>query len=467
MTCGRPAKCSPTRRRLLRALAVGSGGSLAGCSWLGADEDESTPTATPDEIARSPASGARTRTVPDRLRADYDRTVNVVQAGGDHTGSRPIDDVLADVVGDDTALYFPRGEYRLEATWEVTGFSNLALVGDDALVRPPAGYADTLFDLGTDGASRGLRFEGIDFDVTAPNTGGRPIHGTVTDGLLVRDVTVYGRQDVDHDSMRFDVTAAEGAGRVERVSLPHGGTTNYPNTGIYVGEATTGTLTFAECRVAGFPDNGLYASSARGTVRVVGGHYSNNGIASVRVGSGAEVRDVRVTCDTNRDGLENMRGIRLHDGDDVLVSNAQVEMVNAPSSDGAITMADGLRTATVADTRIRTDADDVPAVRAKRPTGRPAGPPGATTDRVALRNLAVTGQAADGEAIEIESRNDCVVAEVCIRQEGADRNGIRFENSRGNLLHDVSVDVTGKPLVLDNASAQRRRFRNGSITRGC
>jgi len=78
--------------------------------------------------------------------------------------------------------------------------------------------------------------------------------------------------------------------------------------------AKRGEIRFVDCHVAGFPDNGLYASPAPGVVTVSGGRYANNGIANVRVSDGSEVRGVHVICDEARDGVQNMRGIRLREG---------------------------------------------------------------------------------------------------------------------------------------------------------
>jgi hypothetical protein len=441
-------------------------GSLAGCSFFG---DESTPTPTrtpPSEVGRTPARGRRKRDVPSRLERQYDTVHNVVQLGADHTGKQSVTTALRSALGDETALYFPRGEYRMETPLSLQGFTNVAMVGDRALVRPPQGYTDELFEFGTEGRAAGLRFEGIDFDVTARKTGARPIHASVRDKLLVRDVTVHGRQDVNKDSMRFDVTSTDGSGRVEAVRLPDGGATAYPITGIYVGSKSVGSLSFVDCQVVGFPDNGLYASPARGQVTVEGGVYANNGIASVRVSGKSRVQNVRVICDSTRSGLENMRGIRLREGRNVVVSGSTVDVRAVTESDGGITLAQWLEHATIRDTVVRTDADEVPGIRAKRPTRqtrrrlRRAG--GTTT----VEDVHVVGRAANESAIAVAGRDRCQFTGVCIRQVGPDRDGITLKNANGAAVTQSVIDVTGEPLVLDNARATRQQVQfSGSSTR--
>ncbi len=446
---------SLTRRRLLQALTAGTAGALAGCSFL--DSEEETPGGSPPaEVTRDPATGPGAGGVPARLAAEYDRTINVVDAGADNTGSKPVDDVLRSEIGDSTLLYFPRGEYQFAEPIERPSVSNLGLVGDRALFRPPEGFAQALLVFGVDGTVTDLHVQGIDFDVTADRTGARPLYCDVDDGLLVRDVTVEGRQDVDKDGMRFDVTSEDGTGRVEGLRLPHGGSTEFPNTGIYVGENSVGQLSFVDCQVGGWPDNGLYASPATGPVNVLGGHYRNNGIASVRVSGDSVVRNLRVTCNSTREGLENMRGIRLREGGDVLVDDVRVEIRSVTGSDGAITMAEWLQSATVRNSRLRTDVDDVPAINAKQPGEEARQATGA--ESLTVESVRVVGAASGEAAITIAGRDGCRFDRLCIHQGGRQRNGIRLTDSTGHVVTDSVLDVTGDPLVLENATTQRRGF---------
>ncbi|MFB6179849.1 MAG: hypothetical protein ABEI77_09015 [Halorientalis sp.] len=440
-------------------------GALAGCSFF-PEKQQSTPTETPTTaIGRTPARGHNKRDVPSKLEDEYESAHNVVQLGVDHTGRHPVGDTLTSAVDDGTALYFPRGEYKLTDPTSFDGFRNVAFVGNRALVRPPDGYADELFQFGTDSGATELRFEGIDFDLTANHTGARPIHAEIRDGLNVSDVTVYGRQDVNQDSMRFDVTSKSGTGRVEGLRLPDGGATAFPNTGIYVGEQSVGRLTFTNCRIAGFPDNGLYASPARGPVIVDGGIYANNGISSVRVSGPSRIDGVRVVCDTNRNGLQNMRGIRLREGRNIRVRNADVAVRSVTSSDAAITMAEWLDGATIENTTVRVDADDVTGILAKQPTRKRRG--GDKQSRITLNGVTVVGRAANEAAITANGRNGCQFDGVCIQQRGRNRDGIVLRDSTGAVLTDTTIDVTGKPLVLERSRTKRQQIRVRQFGSNC
>lgn len=465
--CNRMSSAYLSRRRALQALAVSMGGVLSGCSVF--QDERHSPTSHPiGPTSENPEVRTRTRPLPSQLEEQYETIVNVVDAGADNTGRRPINNILEAEYGDDTLLYFPSGEYVLDDIFDIERLSNLALIGDGAKIRPPQGYTGYLFSLGSRSGARDLWVEGIDFDFTAPNTGARPIHATVEDGLLVRDVAVYGRQDVNYDCMRFDITTETGSGHVERLRLPDGGNAKYMNTGIYVGQKSVGTLSFVDCEVAGWPDNGLYASPARGPVHVLGGHYENNGIAGVRVSGDSRVRNVTVRCDSTRSGLENMRGIRLRAGRDIVVENVRVEMQAVTESDGAIVMAEWFEDGVVKNSVIRTDADRVPALLAKRPTPKVANTLSQSGSRnINVGNVRVTGRAAQEAAINISNRDNCVLQDICITQRGPRRNGIRVSDSTGNILQNTAVDVTGDPLVLNNATARCKQFWTQNVAKGC
>lgn len=438
----------PTRRRYLKTLGgVATLAALAGCPGGDSTEtDGPSPTertGSPDD-ERSP-TGERTATA----RED---AVDVVEAGASPDGDEPTVPVLEEVVGDGETLLFPEGEYLLTQEWRVKTFEDLSIVGENATLRVEPGYDDYLFVLGNPDGARGLTVEGLTFDVSAPDTGARPLHGMVEDGLRVSDVTVVGQQDVDQDSVRFDVTGTDGTGVVERLQLPDGGDPTYPITGCYVGEKHVGTLRFVDCHVAGFPDNGLYASPAIGRVVVEGGRYENNDISNVRVSGPAEVRNVHVRCDAEPDGFENMRGVRLREGRDVLVEGCTIEMEQVAASDGAITMSNWLEAAAVRDTRIVVDADGVPAILAKSPNDDVAGE---GDYQVRIEDVTVSGSAQDTAAIHLMDREECLVDNVCIRQTGARRDGVHCTRVSDSTLSDSSIAVTDRPVVLENATVAR------------
>lgn len=449
----------PTRRRYLRTLGGAAGlAALAGCSWL-------DPRPGPPETGTEPPG--RTET-PDREEApdppSGEDVVNLVDAGADPSGEEPVVPVLEDVLADGKTLYFPPGEYSLTQEWRVRELSDLAIVGRDATLRVEEGFDDYLFVLGNADGASGLTIEGLEFDFTAPNTGGRPLHGMVEDGLSVTDVSVTGTVDVDQDVMRFDVTDPQGSGVVKGLDLPDGSVSDYPITGCYVGEAHTGTLRFVDCHIAGFADNGLYASSATGKVIVEGGRYENNNVSNVRVSGPAEVRGVTVRCDESPEGFTNMRGIRLREGSNALVEGCDVQMTEVTGSDGAITMSSWLDRATIRDTNVTVDADGVAAILAKSPGERPDGIDGdAGKYRIRVENVSIAGSAEDAAAIRLLEREQCLVDNTCIVQTGPARDGISCTRVSDSTLSDSSITVTGDPVVLRDATVDREGLQTNRL----
>ncbi|MFC7137890.1 hypothetical protein ACFQRB_18465 [Halobaculum litoreum] len=232
-------------------------------------------------------------------------------------------------------MYLPAGDYRIADSVSIGGAERVGLVGDDATIVPSEGNDDTIVSFGWPQPVERALFAGITFDFTAENTGGRPLLSRA-DNMLVEDVAVDGEADVDQDLFRVDVTDAGGQGIVRRLFLPDGAPPDTKVTGCEVGDDTRGDVSFIDCEIDRFPDNGLYANPPKGTVRVIGGKYKNNGVAGVRVevADDAVVRGVHVRCDDATNGGANMRGIRLRAGRSVLVEDCLVEMMEVTSSDG-------------------------------------------------------------------------------------------------------------------------------------
>ena len=444
----------PSRRQLLKGLGIGGAAALlAGCG-----ERPSPPvTETPQPTERPPE---RTPEWPPPERADYGTVVDVVEAGADAGGGSPINPILDEHAGDDTLLLFPQGEYLLDDFWELREFEHFGIVGNGAVVRPPDGYSGYLLGFGINDRAVDFHFEGITFDITAPDTGVRPLHASIEDGLYVKDVTVRGLHDTDQDSFRFDVTSPDGSGLVENLRMPDGGVPQYLITACYVGDISVGKLTFRDCHIAGYPDNGIYASQAKGPVHVIGGLFENNNVSNVRVSSDAVVRGVTVRSNERIAGFNNVRGIRLRSGRNILVEDCDVEFSEVQRSGGAIVMHDDLQTATIRNTRVRVDTDDVPAIMAKNPAHPiPEGEPG-----LRFENVEISGSAANRSAIVLDERGSNELSGICIHQSGDSRNGIRLIRSQNNRIRDSWIHVTGEPLVLQDAKTSRENVMLGKAT---
>lgn len=440
------------RRRLLRSLgALSVVGASAGCS-----ETEPSPS-PPDDVPSWPTrtksdSQPETKQIADI--ADewgFDRVMNLVEQGADPEGSHAIDDLLADAFTDGTLVFLPEGRYRIEDVVLADGIPRLGIVGRDATIVPREGFHDTIFGLGWPEPGTDLLFSGVDFDFSAPDTGGRPVLGKAAKRLVISDVEVRGVVDVEQDLVRVDVTDPDGTGRVERLSLPDGAVADGV-TGCEVGSDNRGNLEFIECHIAGFPDNGLYADPPHGSVLVQGGTFLNNGVAGVRVESpdSCTVRGVYVGCDTTEGG-ENMRGIRLRDGTEVTVENCVVDLRRVTGSDGAISFASELGAATIRNCRLRVDADGVNAIRIKSSESEN----GSFNGPFRCENVVITGSAADGAAVSAANRDGCHFENICVHQSGADRDGFVFDHVGGELVN-VAVSVTGQPFRFNNSSITRR-----------
>jgi hypothetical protein len=464
---------TPTRRSLL-ALTAAAGSALAGCSW-GTDPSPPTGTPTATRTATDTASQTATPTAtdsatPTRTRPEarpdfadrYETVVNVVEAGADPTGKEPITRVLHDHVGDDTLLYFPDGRYAVDRQ-TFRGFENLALVageGADPVIVPSAPERDIGSYLLTFTEVHEFLFEGFRFDFRREGYGGRV--EVISDGdFTVRDVRTVGAYPDEVTAFRFDVREAEATGLVERLVAADTRQTNPGVTGVYVGRQHSGELTFRDCRVEWFPDNGLYASapggaggdidvSGDGPVHVEGGRYRNNNVANVRLGStGSTARGVTIVVDEvppHEDDVVNARGLRLRGQRDQVVEDCDIRIgPEAGDGFGAVVVHHDNGPFTMRNSRIRVDRDEVPAINALRPALPQADGP-------TFENVRITGTASGGNTVTLIGRDVTTFQDCCIHQRGAGRNGIRFENSDGCIVVDSTIDVTGSPTLRQDSA---------------
>jgi hypothetical protein len=383
--------------------------------------------------------------------ADGDR-LTVTDYGVDPTGEEPISDALRSLpVDDGDTLYFPAGRYLMDDWFRYTGFGELDVVGDDATIVPVEDYPHNwLFKLGVpdDPGSR-LSIEGFDFDFTGPNTGLRALQTHVDDRLLVENVDVVGF----HDSGRlgpylFDVTDPNGWGEIRNVNAPDGAafTVNTPGnialgpTGIIVSPYHVGTVSFYDCTLGPFPDNGLYSSTEEGRVRIRGGTFKNSNIANIRLsGDYSDIHGATVVVDDARPEDENQRGIRLDGGAYNWINDTTVR-VEEPNG-RAISVQSDVEWGRIQDSRVVVRGDtpcrgiyvdyhagkvDVIDTTVEFDTPgqaiHVAGPSGPGADQGWLLRTEVTG-AGDGSAgrhaVRIE-RGNCTLDRLDVTQTGGD-----------------------------------------------
>jgi len=446
-----------TRRRFLQTAVCAAGVGFAGCS----DDDDPKPTDNLDtdstqrtefEPTRpSPGSDEPVQT-PEQLHPladEYETAIDVVTAGVDPNAEASLRDQLGDL-GRDVLLYFPEGAYLIDGSWDLSAFDRLAMVGDGATLVPPDGYRGTLFYFGNERETSSFRLEGVTFDFSAEGTGPRPMNVQVTDDLQLRDVEIQGPTR----GVRFDVTDPDGTGEIKGLRLTDGGLPGANAVGCLVTPKNRGELVFEECTITGFPNNGLYISPSQGPVSVVGGRYANNGIASVRVSGPCTVKDVTVECDRAPDDFLNMRGIWVRGGD-CSIEGCDVQMKDLTYSDGAVV---GSWRGTFDDTRIRVDTDDVPALSIK-PDDETKPSDADTELGIDCTDIDIEGTAANDTAVFVTDYESCSFERVTVQQEGDNRDGFYLIRSDGSVIRDSVIDVTGKPIRLENTTIERNNVR--------
>lgn len=458
-----------TRRRYLASL---------GAAGLGA--------ATTSALAR-PASAASKDRIQE-LRDQYSTVVDVADAGADTTGSESITPVLDDHAGDDTLLVFPPGRYRMTEEFRHCGFDHFGMVGRDATIVP-GDYHEfeaperRLFRLGVyHTPGRDLLVEGFTVDQSASDTGIRAIEAQVSDGLTVRDVDVVGR----HDSGTwgpglFDVMDPAGTGTVEGFRAPDGGewVSKTPNdgnlwrgpSGIMVSRYHEGTVELVDCELGGFPDNGLYAGNAKGTVVVRGGVYRNSHASSLRIGGHhSRIEGATVVVDDNREYFGNQRAIRLDKGSWLQVLDTTIRL-DKPNGN-AITVLDGVESAKIRGASItqRTDRTNQAVV-----VEAEAGPTyvqqtdvemhgsgnaveikgGNDPGEVGVSNLTVTGPAPGSvfrNAVRCE-RDNCEFRGLTVDQSGGDYRRALEINADDCLVYEGRYESTHHPIVVNGDGA--------------
>ena len=444
---------SGRRGFLARAAAatgsVGALGALAGCGGLISDGEE--PAIPPD--LRAPEGPFESVPSP------FDSVADLTEFGLDASGGGSLAAAVADAAVDGRLLYLPPGRYPLQEALNLSGVGRFGLVGNDATVAARPESTETLFFVESGDDDGSVFLDSLRFDVGADAVTSRVIDARARDRLGIRDVSVEGRFDGGRGAVRVDVTDPNGSGVVSGLSLRDGAVTDSTATGCYVGDEHRGSIAFTDCRIEGFPDNGLYATPERGRVVVDGGYYANNGVSNVRVRNGSVVRGVRVRCDVGDRELENMRGIRLSndaptaDAEPTVVEDVVVEMVDVTGSDGAITLGEEVAAAEIRNATVVVHADDVHALWAKTPH-ESLQAAGASSLR--CEGVTVTGGAAEGVAVQIDDRDGSVLTDIDVTQPGAERNGIEFKRSHDNTLRDARIAVGGEAIVLDEATVDTR-----------
>lgn len=385
---------------------------------------------------------------------EYSTVINMVDAGADPTGDESIVPILEKYRGDDTLLKFPDGRYYMDEKFRFTDFEHFGLLGiGDATLVPANRWnfeddGHKLFRLGTNYApGDDLHIENFKVDFTGNATGVRPFEATVEDDLTVRNIDIVGR----HDSGTwgpglFRVSESGGTGLVEGFRAPDGAAGNNETgfnflshggpSGILCNYGHKGTITFRDCVLGGFPDNGLYAEGGSGKVIVEGGVYRNSGTASIRIGADrGTISGARVVVDDDPFGIPQ-EGIRLDYGGWFNVKNTTIN-IKRPNGE-ALNVMNAVGGAFLKDSSLYMGKDAHPGVKISQSTGptylrdvdvemdgsnHAVQIRGTDAGEVGLENVSVTGDAGGQtlrHAIYCE-RDDCDFRELDIDQPGGNK----------------------------------------------
>ena len=271
--------------------------------------------------------------------------INVVDEGADDEGNEPIDDVLTDLVADDTTLRFPSGTYKLES-FRPGPLSNFSMIGDDATLLPPDGSTDVIVGL----IGQDITFEGFRFDYRAENTAPQVI-ARCSDGLTFADCEFVGVADVHGGRGRSaheyhlmpSVTHPRGKGVIRNVKLADGSTSPSNRGAVWVSGDSAGTLRFENVHAEHWANNSLYVDQSEGTLEVVGSRFVNNDVSGPRIGAAnATVRDTTVISDgwvpiQAFTGVRNSRGVWIDDAcDHATVEDCEFIMTGPYASDAIV-----------------------------------------------------------------------------------------------------------------------------------
>lgn len=402
------------------------------------------PTRTPEELAPPPEER------PVRHGDEFGTVIDAVRAGADPEGNEPIDSLLDRYVDDDTLLSFPAGTY-LFPPMRLTGYDHLGIAAahdeHPTFVAPADSCIDSgphvQFDVVSD-----FLLEGIDFDFRRQGAGGA-VNVIASGDATVRDVTARGSCRQQVAMFRIDIRDPDGIGLVERLRLRNGQDSGWM-TGAYVGKHHSGEVTYRDCEVSEFTDNGLYGSApgvddgGGGSVHTVGGLFENNNVSNIRLGTaGSTARGDTIVVESAPDAESvNLRGIRFRRGSGQLVEDCDIRFGPAvTNSFGAVVFHADSGGARVVDSRITMESDGISAVKAFYHSQGPGGGP-------TFENLTVDGDASRGYAIQLNGRDGTTFRNCTIEQPGDHRDGIRIAYSEDCELVDSRVDVAGFPLIL-------------------
>lgn len=454
------------RREILKTTAIAAFAGATGLTAYSYVDDRKPENNAPSELdstttAEPTTTTEKSKPTPEervRHSDEFETVIDAQRAGADPSGTEPIGELLQDLAADDTLLSFQPGTYILPRI-ELSSYDHLGIAAAQdehpTFLAPAHSCIDSNPHIEFADVTN-LLLEGIDFDFRRDGAGGA-ISVIAAGDTTVRDVTVQGSCRAQVANFRIDIRDQTGTGLVENLRTAQSQDTGWL-TGAYVGKRHSGEVTFRNCELRGYTDNGLYASApgmengGGGLVHTDRCRFRDNNISNIRLGTpGSTARGDSIVVESPPDAARtNVRGLRFRRGYGQLVEDCDIRFgSDVTESFGAIVYHPDNGGARVVNSHIRMDSDGVHAIKAFYPTGNPKSAP-------VLERLSIDGDASRGYVVELKGRDGATFHDCSIEQTGSQRDGIRLAYSDNCELVDSRISVTGYPLILRDSTVRIR-----------
>ncbi|WP_273837063.1 hypothetical protein [Halococcus sp. PRR34] len=404
--------------------------------------------------------------------SDFDTVVNAVDdLGADPSGETPANSALESGAESGTLIILPRGaEFLLNGDLNLSPGGTFGMVGEgfENSKKPPgqnaprfAAAPNTQARLILGPLQRGL-FGNFILDQTADVAGASLLAETESGFVFVRDVRVIGVQDNtsatgqgnqesnNHSGCTPIARSSEGAVRVQRFIMTDHGIPGDKNSGgvpgFWVGKTNRGLVELVQCASTGGSDNGIYGSRTHGDLHIIDGAYFNNEVSQIRfAGKGSWAVGCTIGVDKERyDGPRPSEflaefatnGVKTEMPDFIdkpgggRLENCEL-VARSVENMGSLCFIRGFSGAlSINNCRFVNGTSAVTSVNA-RPPGSGYGVKPKPPYAVKVANSTFTGTSANLPAVQIQDRPASVVANSCVKVEGAGPNAIQGASTNG------------------------------------
>lgn len=381
--------------------------------------------------------------------------------GMDPNGNEPIDDKLDRAWGSGTLIEFPAGQYLVTRSHNWYNDSNIGMVGatgdrSDVEFVFPEGYNDRFLNV-----RKGRNWLFGDFTVqqTNDNVTGVSCSFGPNDNATIQNLEIAGYNPRSKQrGMGFIVYDADGEATIDNyVRTGESAVGDYPTgtQALLVPSQHVGTLTIRDAHIENAGENGIYASRCPGDVRIEGGYFANNDIASVRIaGEGSSVRGATFLVDTdntnNTGDYFNAGGLWIESGSrgylGGFVEDCDFIMESANNSRGLLRVQTTAGNVSIRNCRFRNETRWGTIV-AESPSRVSGSAP------IQVENCSITGGSSSPTkgGIDITGRDGSEVSECCISMEGQ-QNGVVIEGANNCTVRRSTIDVNGQAIATPGSS---------------